>query len=77
MRQEPTHAKLQMLTIACVEAATGVCLFLLPSFVFAILPGLEHPSIETIFFGRLTRAALLAAGVASGVWRLLASIRFA
>jgi len=59
------HAKLLMLVTACVEAATGVCLLLLPSFVFTILLGLEHPRVETILVGRLMGAALLAIGIAS------------
>ena len=59
------HAKLLMLVTACVEAATGVCLLLLPSFVFTILLGLEHPRVETILVGRIAGAALLAIGIAS------------
>ena len=52
------------LVTACVEAATGLCLLLLPTLVLAILLGLE-PRVETILVGRITGAALLAIGIAS------------
>jgi hypothetical protein len=58
------HPKSLFLVTACVEAATGLCLLLLPTLVLAILLGLE-PRVETILVGRITGAALLAIGIAS------------
>ena len=58
--------KLFLLITALVEAATGLGLLFLPAIVFAVLLGLDHASIDTIFIGRLAGAALFAIGIAKG-----------
>jgi len=64
-----TNRKLFLVTTASVEAATGLCLLILPALPFAILLGLEHASTEAIFVGRIAGAALLAIGIASWMAR--------
>src|SRR4029079_19226397 len=59
------NRKLFLSVTALIEAATGLCLFVLPAVLFAILLGLDHASDDAIFVGRLAGAALLAVGVAS------------
>jgi len=54
------HAKLLLLVTAYLEAAAGLFLLLLPTVVFAVLLGLDHAAVDTIFVGRLTGTALLA-----------------
>ena len=63
------HAKLLLLVTAYLEAAAGLFLLLLPTVVFAVLLGLDHAAVDTIFVGRLTGAALLAIGIASWIAR--------
>jgi hypothetical protein len=60
---------LLLLITAFVEAATGLCLIFLPAILFAVLLGLSHANVETIFVGRLAGAALFAMGIASWVAR--------
>jgi hypothetical protein len=64
-----TNRKLLLLVTALVEAATGLCLLILPAVLFAILLGLEQPTVDTIFVGRIAGAALLAIGIASWMAR--------
>ena len=64
-----TNRKLLLLVTAFVEAATGLCLLILPAVLFAILLGLEQPTVETTFVGRIAGAALLAIGIASWMAR--------
>jgi hypothetical protein len=59
------NRKLFLSVTALIEAATGLCLFVLPAVLFAILLALDHASDDAIFVGRLAGAALLAIGVAS------------
>jgi len=63
------HAKLLLLVTAYLEAAAGLFLLLLPTVVFAVLLGLDHAAVDTIFVGRLTGTALLAIGIASWIAR--------
>jgi hypothetical protein len=60
-----TNRKLFLLITAFVEAATSLCLLFLPAVLFAVLLGLEHVTVETIFVGRIAGGALLGIGVAS------------
>jgi hypothetical protein len=64
-----TKRKLFLVITAFVEAATGLCLLILPAVLFAILLGLEQASTEAIFVGRIAGAALLAIGIASWMAR--------
>ena len=57
--------KLFLSVTAVVEAATGLCLLILPAVLLAILLGLDNAAAAAIFVGRLAGAALLAIGVAS------------
>ena len=61
--------KLFLSVTAVVEAATGLCLLILPAVLFAVLLGLDHATVDVIFIGRLAGAALLAIGIASWVAR--------
>ena len=63
------NRKLLLLTMAFVEAATGLCLLILPTVLFVVLLGLEQPTVDAIFVGRLAGAALLAIAVASWMAR--------
>jgi hypothetical protein len=63
------NRKLLLGATAFVEAATGLCLLVLPSVLFVVLLGLERPTVDAIFVGRLAGAALLAIGVASWMAR--------
>jgi hypothetical protein len=63
-------SKLLLLTTACVEIGTGLCLLFLPSVVFAILLGFEQASADALFVGRIAGAALLAIGLASWIARV-------
>jgi hypothetical protein len=62
--------KLFLFVTALVEAATGLCLLILPAVLFAILLGLDPATADAIFVGRLAGAALLAIGVASWMARI-------
>ena len=64
-----TNRKLLLLITAFVEAATGLCLLVLPAVMFGILLGVRHPTVDTMFVGRIAGAALLAMGVASWMAR--------
>jgi hypothetical protein len=64
------NRKLFLSVTACVEAATGLCLLILPGALFAALLGLEHATGDAIFVGRLAGAALLAIGMASWMARI-------
>jgi hypothetical protein len=59
-----TNRKRLLLVTALVEAATGLGLLILPTAILAILLGLQQPTIETSFVGRIAGAALLAIGAA-------------
>jgi hypothetical protein len=61
--------KLFLLITALVETATVLRLLFLPAILFAVLLGLGHAEIATIFVGRLAGAALLAIGIASFIAR--------
>ncbi|HET7167512.1 MAG TPA: hypothetical protein VFI94_20425 [Pseudolabrys sp.] len=61
--------KLFLSVTAVVEAATGLCLLILPAVLFAVLLGLDHATVDAIFVGRLAGAALLAIGIASWMAR--------
>ena len=63
------NCKLFLSITAFIEAATGLCLLVLPAILFSVLLGLDQASVEAIFIGRLTGAALLAVGIASWVAR--------
>jgi hypothetical protein len=63
------NRKLFLSVTAFVEAATGLCLLVLPAALFRILLGLNHASVDATFVGRLAGAALLAIGVASWMAR--------
>src|SRR5262249_38391020 len=63
------HPRLLLIVTACVETVTGLCLLSLPTVVFAIILGLDHPKVDTILVGRLAGAALFAIGVASWIAR--------
>jgi hypothetical protein len=65
-----SNRKLFLLTTALVEAATGLCLIFLPTIVFAVLLGLDHPTVDAIFVGRLAGVALFAIGIASWIARV-------
>ena len=62
--------KLFLSVTAVVEAATGLCLLILPAVLLAILLGLDNAAAAAIFVGRLAGAALLAIGVASWMARV-------
>jgi hypothetical protein len=64
-----TNRKLLLLTTAFVEAATGLCLLILPAVVFWFLLGLEQATAEALLVGRIAGASLLAIGVASWIAR--------
>ena len=55
---------------ALVEAATGLCLLIVPAVLFIVLLGLDHATVDAIFVGRLAGAALLAIGIASWTARI-------
>jgi len=57
------------LVTAVVEIATGFALLGLPAFALASLLGIQSATVDALFIGRLTRAALLALGVAGAVAR--------
>jgi len=63
------NRKLFLSVTAFAEAATGLCLLILPAVLFAVLLGLDHATVDVIFIGRLAGAALLAIGIASWVAR--------
>jgi len=65
-----TNRKLLLLITALVETATGLCLLLFPAVLFAILLGAKRVTVDTMFVGRITGAALLAMGVASWMARV-------
>jgi len=59
------NRKLFLAVTAVVEAATGLCLLVLPAFLFAVLLDLDHATADVMFVGRIAGAALLAIGIAS------------
>jgi hypothetical protein len=63
------NRKLFLSVTAVVEAATGLCLLILPAVLFAVLLGLDHATVDTTFVGHLAGAALLAIGIASWMAR--------
>jgi hypothetical protein len=63
------NCKLFLCVTAFVEVATGLCLLALPAILFVVLLGLDRPTIDAIFVGRLAGAALLAIGIASWLAR--------
>jgi hypothetical protein len=63
------NRKLFLSVTAFVEVATGLCLLILPTLLFAVLLGLAQTSVDAIFVGRLAGAALLAIGTASWIAR--------
>jgi hypothetical protein len=67
----PIHAnqKLLLLVTALVEAATGLCLLVLPTVLLAILLGIEQATVDASFVARIAGAALLAIGIASWMAR--------
>jgi hypothetical protein len=63
------NRKLFLLTTACLEAATGLGLLLLPSVLFAVLFGSKPPEVDAIFIARVAGVALFAIGIASWMAR--------
>lgn len=63
------NCKLFLSVTAFIEAATGLCLLILPAVLFTVLLGLDHATVEAIFIGRLSGAALIAVGIASWMAR--------
>jgi hypothetical protein len=63
------NRKLLLFTTALVEAATGLCLIFLPSVLFAVLLGVDNPTVDATLVGRIAGAALLAIGTASWMAR--------
>jgi hypothetical protein len=64
-----TNQKLLLLTTAFLEAATGLGLIFLPAVLFAVLIGVDNPTVDAIFAGRIAGAALLAIATASWMAR--------
>jgi hypothetical protein len=64
-----TNRKLFLLVTAFVEAASGLCLLILPAVPFAILLGVEHATADATLVARIAGAALLAIGIASWIAR--------
>jgi Kef-type K+ transport system membrane component KefB len=64
-----TNRKLLLLVTAFAEGATGLCLLVLPAVLLAVLLGVEQPSVDALFVGRIAGTALLAIGVASWMAR--------
>jgi hypothetical protein len=64
-----TNRKLLLLVMAFAEGATGLCLLVLPAVLLAVLLGVEQPTVDATFVGRIAGAALLAIGVASWMTR--------
>jgi hypothetical protein len=60
-----TNRKLLLLITAFVEAATGLCLLILPAVLFVMLLGVEQAAVDARFVARIAGAALLAIGIAS------------
>jgi hypothetical protein len=69
MSMRPTNRKLLLLVTALVEAATGLCLLILPAVLLALLLGVGQATVDAIFVGRIAGAALLAIGIASWMAR--------
>jgi hypothetical protein len=63
------NRKLFLSVTTFVEAATGLCLLILPGVLLTVLLGLNQATVDVIFVGRLTGAALLAIGIASWIAR--------
>ena len=66
---QATSRKVFLLVTAFVEAATGLGLLILPAVLFAILLGVEQPTVDATLVGRIAGAALLALGIASWMAR--------
>src|SRR5215217_6805628 len=64
-----TDLKLLLVVTAVVEGATGLCLFVLPALLFALLLGWEQAAVDANFVGRIAGASLLAMGIASWMAR--------
>ena len=64
-----TNRKLLLLVMAFAEGATGLCLLVLPAVLLAVLLGVEQPTVDATFVGRIAGTALLAIGVASWMAR--------
>jgi hypothetical protein len=64
-----TDPKLLLVVTAVVEGATGLCLFVLPALLFALLFGWEQATVDANFVGRIAGASLLAMGIASWMAR--------
>jgi hypothetical protein len=63
------HVAYFFLVTAIVEVGAGVCFLFLPAVLFELLLGVSQAAPEAIFVGRITGAALLSLGVASGLGR--------
>lgn len=64
-----TNLKLLLLVTAFAEGAAGLCLLVLPDVLLAVLLGVQQPTVDAVFVGRIAGTALLAIGVASGMAR--------
>ena len=64
-----TNRKLLLLITAFAEGATGLCLLVLPAVLLAVLLGVEQPTVNATFVGRIAGTALLAIAVASWMAR--------
>jgi len=67
-RTTPMHVtsrKLLFLVTALVEAATGLCLLVVPAVPLAVLLGFQAEAVETSLVGRIAGAALVAIAIAS------------
>jgi hypothetical protein len=58
-----------LIVTAFAEAAMGLGLLIIPAVLFAILLGLDQPTADAVFVGRVAGAALLAIGIASWMAR--------
>jgi hypothetical protein len=58
-----------LIVTALVEIGAGLALLVVPSIPFELLLGVSPVAAETLLVGRITGAALLALGVASGLAR--------
>src|SRR3954470_21567683 len=58
-----TSRKLLFLVTAAVEAATGLCLLVVPAVLLAVLLGFQAEAVETSLVGRIAGAALVAIAI--------------
>jgi hypothetical protein len=63
------HPMYFLIVTAFVEVGAGLVLLFLPAVALDLLLGVSQPSVETLFVGRITGAALLALGVISWLGR--------